>query len=142
MGRPTAVQPGFGKYAPAVNLVTEGAARRLLVCSCVKEIYKPSSHAGEMLRAMRTFLEDVQRATRRDRLCRALDLIGAACAILFVLPLLAFVTALVACGSGPVMVRHRHVRGDGVCCNLLKFRTLRDTPAMPDDRADLDPQPS
>jgi exopolysaccharide production protein ExoY len=95
-----------------------------------------------MLRAMRTFLEDVQRATRKDRLCRALDLIGAACAILFVLPLLAFVTAVVACDSRPVMVRRRHVREDGICCNLLKFRTERDTQAMPDGRANLDPQPS
>jgi lipopolysaccharide/colanic/teichoic acid biosynthesis glycosyltransferase len=91
---------------------------------------------------MRTLIEDVHRAARKDRLCRALDLVGAACAILFVLPLLTLVTALVACESRPVMVRYRHVREDGVCCNLLKFRTQRSTPAMSGGRADLDPQSS
>jgi lipopolysaccharide/colanic/teichoic acid biosynthesis glycosyltransferase len=91
---------------------------------------------------MRTFREDVQRATRNDRLCRALDLIGAACAILFMLPLLGLVTALMACDSGPVVVRRRHVREDGSCCYLLKFRTHRATSARPNNRANPDPQSS
>jgi exopolysaccharide production protein ExoY len=96
-----------------------------------------------MLKAMRTFLEDGQRAARKDRLCRALDFTGAACAILFGLPLLAFLSALIACAdSGPVIVRYRRVREDGSCCDLLKFRTQRDTQTTQNGRADLDPRPS
>ena len=91
---------------------------------------------------MRTFLEGGQRATRKDRLCRALDLTGAACAILVMLPLLAVVTALLACGSGPVVVRRRHVREDGSCCYLLKFRTHRGASSKSNGRADLDPKSS
>jgi lipopolysaccharide/colanic/teichoic acid biosynthesis glycosyltransferase len=90
---------------------------------------------------MRALFGGGERATRKDRLCRALDITGAACAILFVLPLLALLSALIACeDSRPVMVRYRHVRKDGSCCNLLRFRTERDTQRIANGRSDSDPR--
>jgi lipopolysaccharide/colanic/teichoic acid biosynthesis glycosyltransferase len=90
--------------------------------------------------AMRTFLEEGEQATRRGRLCRALDLFGAACAILFVLPLIVLLSVLVACeGPGPVLVRHRHRRADGSHYDLLNFRTQPDTQMATNGRAGIDP---
>jgi lipopolysaccharide/colanic/teichoic acid biosynthesis glycosyltransferase len=72
---------------------------------------------------MRT-LRGGERARRRDRLYRALDFSWATCAIVFVLPLLAFLAALIASeDSGPIFVRNRHVREDGSHWDLLRFRT-------------------
>ncbi len=87
---------------------------------------------------MRTLLGDGERATHRDRLCRALDLSGAACAILFALPLIVLLSVLVACdGPGPVIVRHRHARKDGAHLDLLKFRTQRVARVVENNRKDV-----
>jgi lipopolysaccharide/colanic/teichoic acid biosynthesis glycosyltransferase len=73
---------------------------------------------------MRLLLGGDERTRRRYRLCRALDFSWATCAIVFVLPLLAFLAALIASeASGPVFVRYRHVREDGSHWDLLRFRT-------------------
>jgi lipopolysaccharide/colanic/teichoic acid biosynthesis glycosyltransferase len=73
---------------------------------------------------MRTRLGGGEQATRRDRLYRALDLSWAACAIVFVLPLLAFLVVLVASEGGrPVFVRYRYNQQDASHRRLLKFRT-------------------
>jgi lipopolysaccharide/colanic/teichoic acid biosynthesis glycosyltransferase len=79
---------------------------------------------GDIPDIMSTDPGDGERATRRARLYRALDLSWAACAIGFLLPLLAFLAVLIACeDSRPVFVRYRHVRKDGGHQDLLRFRT-------------------
>ena len=76
--------------------------------------------------SVRTLLSGGERATRKDQLYRALDVSGAALAILFTLPLIAFLSLLIVCESpGPVLVRHRRVRPDGSQHYLVKFRTER-----------------
>jgi lipopolysaccharide/colanic/teichoic acid biosynthesis glycosyltransferase len=75
---------------------------------------------------MSTLLGGGQRATRRGRLYRALDISGAALAILLVLPLFAVLSLMILCeGQGPVLVRYRRVRADASQHYLLKFRTER-----------------
>jgi lipopolysaccharide/colanic/teichoic acid biosynthesis glycosyltransferase len=75
---------------------------------------------------MSTLLGDGRRAMRRGRLYRALDILGAALAILFVLPLFAVLSLVILCeGQGPVLVRYRRVRADASQHYLLKFRTER-----------------
>jgi undecaprenyl phosphate N,N'-diacetylbacillosamine 1-phosphate transferase len=63
-------------------------------------------------------------ATRKYRLFRAIDVSGAAFAILFLLPLSAVCSLLLVCeGAGPPIVRNRRVRLDGSHYDLLSFRT-------------------
>jgi lipopolysaccharide/colanic/teichoic acid biosynthesis glycosyltransferase len=81
---------------------------------------------GDILEIMSGFSGDGERTTRRGRLYRVLDLSWAACAIVFLLPLLAFLAVLIACeDSRPVFVRYRYVRKDGGHQDLLRFRTAR-----------------
>jgi lipopolysaccharide/colanic/teichoic acid biosynthesis glycosyltransferase len=114
--------------------------RRPTVSSRVGRTDKHSYYLGDILNLMRALLGGGERATRKDRLWRALDLTGAACAILFMLPLLACLSALIACqDSRPVIVRYRLDRKDGSYCSLLKFRTQRDAQRMAKGRSDSDP---
>ena len=59
-------------------------------------------------------------------LFRALDIVAAAAATVFALPLIALIALLIILDSrGPVLVRHRQVRPNGGEFDLMKFRTQR-----------------
>jgi lipopolysaccharide/colanic/teichoic acid biosynthesis glycosyltransferase len=81
---------------------------------------------------MRTFMGGGL-AARMDRVFRAVDVSGAAFAILFVLPLGAVLSLLIVCeGPGPIVVRWRRARVDGTCYDLLAFRTRRESATLSD----------
>jgi len=66
---------------------------------------------------------------------RALDVIGAAMAVVTLLPLIAVVAAVVWCSMGPpILFRHERAGFRGRRFTLLKFRTMRPgAPGEPDE---------
>lgn len=68
-----------------------------------------------------------------DRWMRALDMVGAGCALLFFAPILVLIVAAMLVGDrGPVLFRHRRIGRDGRPFYCLKFRTM-----VPDAEARL-----
>lgn len=57
---------------------------------------------------------------------RAVDIIGASCILLFVMPVFLLIVAVIAlAGDGPIFFAHQRVGRNGVAFRCLKFRTMR-----------------
>jgi lipopolysaccharide/colanic/teichoic acid biosynthesis glycosyltransferase len=72
---------------------------------------------------------------------RALDIVGAAGAIVLALPLIASICLFIVLdGPGPILVRYRLVRTNGAQFDVLNFRTQQMDTYFPFERSDSSPR--